>query len=76
MRKVLFAKIDIVLSDGVFLKKGNRYEVEISEEDYDFVAPYTVDLTPQDEEPVRQEEIKQKPKRQPNKKVVEKNELD
>lgn len=72
MRKKLFAKIDIVLSDGVFLKMGNRYEVEISEKDYDFVAPYVVDLT---ETPAVQEDIKPKPKRQP-KKVVENNELD
>lgn len=75
MRKKLFAKIDIVLSDGVFLKRGNTYEVDISQKDYDFVAPYTADLTPPVEEPARQEEIKQKPKRQP-KKAVEKNELD
>ena len=68
MRKTLFAKIDIVLSDGVFLKRGNRYEVEISEEDYNFVAPYTVDLTQPEEQAV----IKQKPKRQP-KKVEENN---
>ena len=68
MHKTLFAKIDIVVSDGVFLKKGNRYEVEISEEDYNFVAPYTVDLT----QPEEQSVIKQKPKRQP-KKVEEDN---
>ena len=72
MRKKLFAKIDIVLSDGVFLKKGNRYEVEISEKDYDFVAPYVIDITEPTE---KQEDIKPKPKRQ-TKKAVESNELD
>lgn len=71
MRKKLFAKIDIVLSDGVFLKRGNTYEVDISQKDYDFVAPYITDMT----QPEEQEVIKPKPKKS-TKKVEEKNELD
>lgn len=40
MKLTLTPKIDIVLSDGVFLRRGSKMEVEVSEKDLAFISPY------------------------------------
>lgn len=40
MKLTLTPKIDIVLSDGVFLRRGSKMEVEVPEKDLAFISPY------------------------------------
>lgn len=40
MKLTLTPKIDIVLSNGVFLRRGSQMEVEVSEKDLAFISPY------------------------------------
>lgn len=42
MKLTLTPKIDIVLSDGVFLRRGSKMEVEVPEKDLAFISPYIV----------------------------------
>lgn len=71
MKIVVTPNIDIVLSNGMFLRRGVKSEVEVSESDYSFISPYVVEETIQTDDKVTIE----KPKRG-RKPAVVKNELD
>lgn len=42
MKLTLTPKIDIVLSDGVFLRRGSKMEVDVPDKDLAFISPYIV----------------------------------
>lgn len=69
MKLTLTPKIDIVLSDGVFLRRGSKMEVEVPEKDLAFISPYIVVVS---EEAVVEQSQPVKRGRKPK----QKNELD
>lgn len=69
MKLTLTPKIDIVLSDGVFLRRGSKMEVEVPEKDLAFISPY---ITVVSEETVVEQTQPVKRGRKPK----QKNELD
>ena len=69
MKLTLTPKIDIVLSDGVFLRRGSKMEVEVPEKDLAFISPY---ITVVSEETVVEQTQSVKRGRKPK----QKNELD
>lgn len=40
MKLTFTPKIDIVLSNGVFLRRGSQMEVDVPERDVAFISPY------------------------------------
>lgn len=69
MKSVITPKVDIVLSNGMFLRRGVKVEVEIPDNDFNFISPYV------EEHFQKQINIIDKPKRA--KKSIEKSdELD
>lgn len=45
MRKVVRPKNDVVLSNGIFLRQGAVRTIEVSESEWNSIAPAVVDLT-------------------------------
>lgn len=45
MIRVVKPKNDVVLSDGIFLRRGAVRKVDISDHDWKIIAPVVVDLT-------------------------------
>lgn len=50
MKHTVTPKNDIVLSNGVFLRRGRTVEVEISDRDYTFIKPFVQEIITKDKE--------------------------
>lgn len=46
MNRTIKPKTDVVLTNGIFLRRGAVRAVEISDDEWKIVAPYVNDLTP------------------------------
>lgn len=73
MNRTIKPKTDVVLTNGIFLRRGAVRTVEISDDEWKIVAPYVNDLTPTgvdtksvpavSEEPKVGNDIQHKPKK-------------
>lgn len=47
MKAVITPKVDIVLSNGMFLRRGVKVDVEIPDKDFCFISPYVEEHFPE-----------------------------